>query len=397
MPDPTLDVGAILRRFAAAHPQDAAALTAAQRQALRCLGACRTAELGGQIERCRACGRTEYVYHSCRNRHCPKCQAHSRACWLQREAGYLLAVEYHHVVFTLPAEVAALAPANARLVYSLLFEAASRAVAQLAADPKYLGAQVGLVAVLHTWGQTLGLHPHLHVLATGGGLSCDRQGRLDEAPVWRSCRPGFFLPVRVLGRLFRGKYLAGLQQAHAEGKLRLGETLAEPGAFGAWLRGLYRQDWVVYSQPPTAGAEVVLKYLARYVHRVAISNSRLVEVTEETVTFTWKDYRRQGQEKEMTLAVEEFARRFLQHLLPRGFVRVRHYGLLANRGREGKLRVCRRLLLAGPSRPPASPVAAAPAVEEGRVCRACGEGRLEVVGWLARALGSAWAAREDSS
>jgi hypothetical protein len=398
MSAPALDVGAILRRYAGAWPGATAALTAAQRQALRDLGACRTAALGGQVERCCACGQTEYVYHSCRNRHCPKCQAHSRAEWLDREAGYLLPVEYHHVVFTLPAEVAALAPANARLVYGLLFEAASCAVAELAAQPKWLGAQVGLVAVLHTWGQTLTLHPHLHVLATGGGLSCDRRGRADDEPVWRSCRPGFFLPVRVLSRLFRGKYLAGLREAYAQGKLRLGEALAEPAAFAAWLRGLYGQDWVVYSQPPCAGPEVVLKYLARYVHRVAISNARLVAVTDEAVTFTWKDYRHQGQQKEMTLAVEEFVRRFLQHVLPRGFVRVRHYGLLANRGRQQKLLLCRRLLLAQRLGQQAAALGLVePAVGQGRVCRACGAGLLEVVGWLPRVLKGAGPAGQDSS
>jgi hypothetical protein len=359
---------------------------------LRDLSACRTAELGGQIERCGVCGRTGYVYHSCRNRHCPKCQAPSRASWLEREAGYLPPVEYHHVVFTLPAEVAALAPANPRLAYGLLFEAAGAAVAQLAADPKYLGAQVGLVAVLHTWGQTLTLHPHLHVLATGGGLSCDRSGRLDERPAWRACRPGFFLPVRVLSALVRGKYLAGLRQAHDQGRLRLPPGLSAPEAFGAWLSRLHGQDWVVYSQPPCAGAEVVLKYLARYVHRVALGNGRLVEVSDAAVTFRYKDYRQHGKQKELRLPVEEFVRRFLQHVLPRGFVRVRHYGLLANRGREEKLRLCRRLL-AQPSGPP---VEATP--EQPRVCPACGEGVVEVVGRLPRPRGGGVApSREDSS
>src|SRR5262249_23419339 len=234
--DPGLDVGAILRRWADAQPSAAHALTAGQRLALRDLAACRTAELGGQIERCSACGLSEYVYHSCGNRHCPKCQAHSRAVWLEREASCLLPVEYHHVVFTLPAEVAALAPGNARLVYSLLFEAASAAVAQLAADPKHLGAQVGLVAVLHTWGQTLSLHPHLHVLAQGGGLSCDRQGRLDEAPLWRSCPPGVFLPGRAPSGVLRGQGLAGGRKAHGQGGRRPpgGPAGARGGGGGVW-------------------------------------------------------------------------------------------------------------------------------------------------------------------
>ena len=338
--------------------------------------------MGGRVEQCSCCGRQEYVYNSCRNRHCPKCQASSRAAWLEREAGCLLPVEYHHLVFTLPHALAAVAVGNPRLVYGLLFEAASAAVQELAADPKYLGAQVGLTAVLHTWGQALGLHPHLHVLATGGGLSCDRHGEVDEQPRWRSCRPGFFLPVRPLGALFRGKFLAGLQQAQQQGRLRLPEGQAEPGAWPALLAELYRQDWVVYSQPPCAGAEVVLKYLARYVHRVAISNSRLLRVGDGEVTFSYKDYRQRGRLKEMTLSTEEFARRFLQHVLPRGFVRIRHYGLLANRGREQKLALCRRLLLAEPARQRAVPVpAAGPAC---RACPVCAQGEMRVVGLLPR-------------
>src|SRR5262245_54086761 len=265
---PSLDVGAILRQYALR--AEAGELTAPQRQAMRDLAACRTPQLGGRVERCSACGLVEYVYSSCRNRHCPKCQGRSRAAWLEREAGLLLPVEYHHLVFTLPQGLLPLAASNPRLIYGLLFEAASGAAQEMAADPKHLGAKVGLTAVLHTWGQTLSLHPHLHVLATGGGLSCNRRGEIDERPCWRSCRRGFFLPVRPLSRLFRGKFLAGLRLAHQRGRLRL----PGPDAFPALLAELSRQDWVVYSQPPTAGAEVVLKYLARYVHRVAISNSR---------------------------------------------------------------------------------------------------------------------------
>jgi hypothetical protein len=378
-----LDVGALLRRYGQRAGAEEA-LTAAQRQALRALAACRTAELGGQIEQCSCCGRTEYVYHSCRNRHCPKCQANQRAAWLEREAGFLLPVEYHHLVFTLPQPLGPLAVGNPRPVYGLLFAAASAAVAELAADPRYLGAQVGLVAVLHTWGQTLSLHPHLHVLATGGGLSCDRRGVIDERPGWRSCRPGFFLPVRVLSALFRGKFLAGLRQAQQQGQLRLPPELARPGAWPALLAELSGQDWVVYSQPPCAGAEVVLKYLARYVQRVALSNGRLVRADDQTVTFRYKDYRQRGRVKEMTLSLEEFARRFLQHVLPRGLVRVRHYGLLANRGREAKLRTCRRLLLAQAAIGPRGVAAAAGVEETSGRCRACGQGVMVVVGWLPR-------------
>lgn len=382
-----LDVGAILGQFA-----DSDALTAEQRRVVADLSRCRTAALGGRLEQCSACGRQEYHYNSCRNRHCPRCQGSRRAAWLEREAGYLLPVEYHHVVFTLPAALAELARSRPRLVYGLLLSASSAAVLELAADAKYLGAQVGLVSMLHTWGQTLSLHPHVHVLATGGGLSCNRRGEVDEQPCWRSCRPGFFLPVRVLSRLFRGKFLAALRAALER------EPLAEDTggeALSSWFAGLYAQEWVVYSQPPAAGAEVVLKYLARYVHRVAISNSRLRQVTAQTVTFSYKDYRRDGREKELTLSGVEFARRFAQHVLPRGFVRVRHYGLLANRGREAKLSVCRRLLLVTT----VAVVAAVPAASEPRCCAVCGEGVMLLVVLLPRAeaVGVGSCRGEDSS
>jgi Putative transposase/Transposase zinc-binding domain len=386
-----MDVGAILERHAAA----AGPLTAQQRRAVADLAACRTAALGGRLEQCAACGHQHYHYNSCRNRHCPRCQAGRRAAWLEREAAHLLPVEYHHVVFTLPQALAELARRRPRLVYNLLFQAASASTSALAADPKYLGAQVGLVAVLHTWGQTLTLHPHLHVLATGGGLTCNAQGEVDAAPHWVSCRPGFFLPVRVLSRLFRGKYLAGLRQALAQGPWPVGPGLERPEDLAGWLAALARQEWVVYSQPPAAGPAVVLKYLARYVQRVAISNSRLVAVTDEAVTFTYKDYRHQGKQKELTLSGAEFARRFLRHVLPRGLVRVRHYGLLANRGREAKLACCRRLLGVAAVTAAVAPSSVPP---PGR-CPVCGEGVLVVVQWLPRAVGCGVGAagREDSS
>jgi hypothetical protein len=255
-------------------------------------------------------------------------------------------------------------------------------VQELAADPKHLGAQGGLVVVLHTWGQTLSLHPHLHVLASGGGLSCDRSGQIDEDPCWRSCRPGFFLPVRALSRLVRGKFLAGLRQAHAQGRLRLPEELAGAGAWSSLLARLGRQEWVVYSQPPCAGPEVVLKYLARYVYRVAISNSRLLRVSDEEVTFSYKDYRQKGKSKELTLSGEEFARRFLQHVLPCGFVRIRHYGLLANRGRAEKLRQCQRLLLVEGARQQEQ--AACLPLREPCLCAVCGAAEMRVVELLPR-------------
>ena len=387
---PDLDIGSILARFARPCSTD-------QRRAVNALSRCRTQALGGAVWQCGVCGQREYRYRSCGNRHCPKCQAGSRATWLEREAGYLLPVEYHHVVFTLPQTLGELARSNPRAVYGLLFEAASQSVREMAADPKYLGAQVGLVAVLHTWGQTLSLHPHLHVLATGGGLSCDPTGQIDENPCWRACRPGFFLPVRVLSRLFRGKFLAGLRQAHADGRLRLPKDLGEAGAWSRLLAVLAGQEWVVYSQPPCAGPEVVLKYLARYVHRVAIGNSRLVRVSDEGVTFGYKDYRQDGKTKEMTLSGAEFARRFLQHVLPGGFVRIRHYGLLANRGREGKLTLCRRLLLGEEAR---QRVEAARKPAEGPcLCAVCGKGEMRVVELIPARPEGADAGRcpEDSS
>jgi hypothetical protein len=263
----------------------------------------------------------------------------------------------------------------------------------LAADPKHLGAQVGLTAVLHTWGQTLGLHPHLHVLATGGGLSCNRIGEVDNSPCWRSCRPGFFLPVRPLSRLFRGKFLAGLRAALAGQEKRWPEALRDATARQAWWKELARQEWVVYSKP--CGAEVVLKYLARYSYRVALSNNRLVRVSDEEVTFLWKDYRRAGVQKEMTLAVEEFARRFLQHVLPKGFVRIRHYGLLANRGRDQKLSQCRQLLAQAHGVSP--PVSVQAAAEGPPRCRSCGVGEMVVVALLPRQFDAVDAAEVDSS
>jgi hypothetical protein len=355
-------------------------LTAQQRRAVRDLAACRTEALGGQLWQCDRCGKQHLVYHSCRNRHCPTCQGGERAAWLQREAGWLLPVEYHHVVFTLPAEVAALAVSNRRELYGLLFEAAQQTLREVAANPRHLGAQLGVVAVLHTWGQNLHHHPHLHCVVTGGGLACDPAGRLEQPARWLSCRPGFFLPVRVLSRLFRGKYLAGLRQAYSAGRLRLaGEAaaLAEEGAFTAWLTALYRREWVVYAKPPFGGPQQVLKYLARYTHRVALSNDRLLASADGEVTFRWQDYARGKRQRVQSLPVREFLRRFLQHVLPRGFVKVRHYGLLANRQRQGKLAVCRWLLaLLGMCLAVAG---SAPATEQPRLCPECGQGRLLLV------------------
>jgi hypothetical protein len=349
---------------------------------VRDLAACRTEALGGHLWQCNHCGQRRLVYHSCRNRHCPACQGGQRAAWLEREAGWLLPVEYHHVVFTLPAEVAALALCNRGELYGLLFEAAWETLREVAAQAKHLGAQVGVVAVLHTWGQNLHHHPHLHCVVSGGGLACDAAGRVQQPERWVSCRPGFFLPVRVLSRVFRGKYLAGLRRAYAAGRLSLlgaRAALAEPVAFAAWLRGLYGREWVVYAKPPFGGPQQVLKYLARYTHRVALSNDRLLGASDGQVTFRWKDYAQGNRQRQQTVAVDEFLRRFVQHVLPRGFVKVRHYGLLANRQRAGKLAVCRWLLVllgvvlaAGGGVGPAAAAA-------GWACPECGQGQLVMV------------------
>jgi hypothetical protein len=354
-------------------------LTEVQRKALRDLPRCRTAALGGHVQRCRDCGDERISYNSCRNRHCPKCQALSRAQWLERESTFLLPTEYYHVVFTLPQEVAEVALGQPSLYYNLLFQAASATLREVAANPKHLGAQIGVLMVLHTWGQNLHHHPHLHCVCTGGGLSCDAQGIIDETPTWVSCRPGFFLPVRVLSRLFRGKYLALLKQAFVEGKLT---GWPDVDAMNRWLTPLYAKDWVVYAKPPFGGPERVLKYLARYTHRVAISNHRLISLEDGQVTFRFKDYANSNRQKTMKLSADEFLRRFVQHVLPRGFVKIRHYGLLANRDRAERLHVCRKLLL--PVKVAAQAATAADCAEPPvtinpapkRCCPNCGSERL---------------------
>jgi hypothetical protein len=386
---PALEVADVIRAYGDAFlDRYGGVLSATQRKALRDLAACRTAVLGGHVERCLDCGHERIAYNSCRNRHCPKCQALARARWLEQQAEHLLPVEYHHVVFTLPAELGALALANPAVVYDLLLRCAAATLRAVAANPKRLGAVVGILLVLHTWGQNLHHHPHVHGVVTGGGLSCDPGGTIDAAPRWVACRPGFFLPVRVLSRVFRGKFLDGLNSLFAEGKLHLPgrlQALAEPGARAAWEKALYAQDWVVYSKRPFGGPEQVLKYLARYTHRVAISNSRLESLDNGRVTFRLKDYTEGGRTKRLTLDAGEFLRRFVQHVLPRGFVKIRHYGLLANGQRADRLTVCRRLLLV------ATVAAAAPSADTVRIqpaqprcCPVCGGTRL-VYRELARA------------
>ena len=336
---PSLEVADILRAYGeaycAAHP-----VSGLQAAVMRRLASCRTAALGGHLDACDRCGYTRVSYNSCRDRHCPKCQARKRAAWLEARLERLLPVEYFHVVFTLPAALYPLVLHHPRQLYDLLFRAASQSLLTLAADPKRLGAQIGVTAILHTWGQNLLFHPHLHCVVTGGGLSPDGSR-------WIATRSGYLFPVKVLGRLFRGKFLAGLKEAYQAGQLTLGGSvadLAEPAAFGRWLDGLYRQDWVVYAKRPFGGARQVFRYLGRYSHRVAIANSRLLALEDDQVLFHWRDYADDNRLKVMRLTAAEFIRRFLLHVLPKRFVRIRHYGLLAGRNVTTQLARCRQLL-----------------------------------------------------
>jgi Putative transposase/Transposase zinc-binding domain len=338
-----LEVADIFRRHGADwRAAQAGHLSREQRRVMGAVEACRTAALGGHAEVCGDCGLVRIAYNSCRNRHCPKCQGPARARWLAERQAELLPVEYFHLVFTLPAPVAALALQNKAAVYDLLFRVAAETLTTLAADPRHLGAAIGLVAVLHTWGQTLQHHPHLHCVVPGGGLSPDG-GR------WIACRRGFFLPVRVLSRLYRRRFLEQLQAAFDAGRLSFfGELapLAEPTIFAQHLTALGQTEWVVYAKPPFGGPQQVLAYLARYTHRVALANSRLVDLVDGRVRFRWTDYRHHNKVKLMTLEAGEFIRRFLLHVLPAGFHRIRHFGFLANRHRAAKLATCRRLLAA---------------------------------------------------
>ena len=338
---PVLEVADIFRRYGEAFRQARAEhLGRVERRVMGAITACRTAVLGGHVEQCDNCGATRIAYNSCRNRHCPKCQGSARAQWLAERQAELLPVPYFHVVFTMPAAAGEIAFQNKAIVYAILFRCAAETLATIAADPKHLGAQLGVTAVLHTWGQTLQHHPHIHGVVPGGGPSLD-------GTHWVACRPGFFLPVRVLSRLFRRLFLQELQAAFAAGQLGFfGDLvhLADPAAFAERLAQLRRTDWVVYAKPPFGGPEQVLAYLGRYTHRVAIANSRLISLADGKVSFSWKDYRQNRKAKVMTLNAEEFIRRFLLHTLPDGFHRIRHYGFLANGGRNDKIALCRQLL-----------------------------------------------------
>jgi hypothetical protein len=340
---PKLEVADIFRRHGAAwRTANAGHVSASQLRVITAIEACRTAALGGHVERCEDCAHARIAYNSCRNRHCPKCQARAAAEWLQARAAELLPVPYFHVVFTLPAAIGAIAYQNKAAVYGLLFAAAGEALTTIAADPKHLGAEIGVTAVLHTWGQNLDHHPHIHCIVPGGGL-------VPDGARWVPCRPGFFLPVRVLSRLFRRLFLTGIEALHSTGKLQFfGElgNLKARAALRAYLAPLWRCEWVVYAKRPFAGPGQVLAYLARYTHRVAIANSRLVELGADHVSFRWKDYRDNGRHKlkVMRLAAGEFIRRFLMHTLPGGFHRIRYYGFSANGHRSDKLARCRKLL-----------------------------------------------------
>lgn len=338
-----LEVADIFRQIGPVYREEhTAALSRGQRRVMSAIEQCRTAALGGHVEQCDACGHQRIAFNSCRNRHCPKCQSLLRAQWLQDRQAELLPVEYFHVVFTLPQEVAAIAYQNKAVVYDILFHATSQTLRTIAADPKHLGAEIGFIAILHTWGQNLLHHPHLHCVVPGGGISPNRES-------WISCRAGFFLPVRVLSRLFRRLFLAQLQQAFDRGELHFFnslDALQNRVAFVKYLAPATHAEWVVYAKPPFGGPQQVLEYLGRYTHRVAISNNRLLEFCDGTVTFAWKDYRHEARNKTMHLDAKEFIRRFLLHVLPPGFQRIRHYGLLANRYREVKLDDCRQLLAA---------------------------------------------------
>lgn len=331
-----LEVAHILRLYGESY-RETHRLSRPQLRAMRAIEICRTAALGGHIDECDQCGVRTISYHSCRNRHCPKCQGLETRRWLQQRCGELLPVPYFHIVFTVPEELNPLALANPKWFYGLLFDSATKTLLEIAADPKHLGAKIGVLSVLHTWSQTLLLHPHLHCIVPGGGLSLDRQR-------WIASREDFFLPIQVLARLFRGKFLAAVKEAWKAGRLLLPETLRDPFAFLNLLDRLYGKSWVVYSKPPFGSPEQVLAYLARYTHRIAISNSRLIRLENGQVTFTYKDYSQGGRRREMTLPAEEFIRRFLLHVLPERFVRIRYYGLLANRHRTGNLARCRELL-----------------------------------------------------
>ncbi len=338
MSRPTLEVADLVRSAGSAFiERNRAWLRWTHLKVLRAITRCRTAALGGHIDECTRCGhRATISYNSCRNRHCPKCQTGARERWIEARRSELLPSPYVHVVFTLPPQLAPLALQNKKVIYGLLLRASAETLLQVARNPRHLGAEIGFFSVLHTWNQKLQLHPHVHCVVPAGGLSRDHTR-------WIRSRPRFFLPIQVLRRVFRGKFVAGLKSAFQHGQLHLSADLAllaQPKVFAAWLRPLFRRDWIVYSKPPFGGPEYVLQYLGRYTHRVAISNHRLVSLADGQVTFRWRDSAHHNEQKLMTVSLDEFLRRFLLHLLPKGFVRIRHFGFLANRQRSTLLPLC---------------------------------------------------------
>lgn len=385
MDRPKLEVADVFRRYGQAYREKHdASMSTAQRRVMTAIELCRTAALGGQIEQCDQCGQQRICYRSCRNRHCPKCQSLARAEWIQRRQAELLDCQYFHVVFTIPEEIAAMAYQNKELVYGILFQATAETLRTIAADPTHLGAEIGFFAVLHTWGSNLLYHPHLHCVVPGGGLSPD-------GTRWIACEPGFFLPVRVLSRLFRRLFLEHLQNAFDSGQLQFFttlENLRERSQFARYLASVRKTKWVVYAKPPFAGPRQVLDYVGRYTHRVAISNNRLLDIEAGQVRFQWKDYRDKGQQKVMPLSAEEFIRRFLLHALPDGFQRIRYYGFLGNRYRQEKLARCRQLL---DMAPPVETASESPTIRDYRdqhqqltgsslrECPSCHRGRMVLV------------------
>jgi predicted Zn-ribbon and HTH transcriptional regulator len=374
MSRPALEVADIFRSHGVAwRKAHAGHVSLDQLKVMSAIERCRTAALGGHVARCTDCAYTTIAYNSCRNRHCPKCQGAAAKEWLADREAELLPVPYYHVVFTLPAAIADIAYQNKAVVYDLLFKVSAETMLTIAADPKHLGARIGVTSVLHTWGSALTHHPHVHMIVPGGGISLDGNE-------WVSCRPGFFLPVRVLSRLFRRLFLEKLRAAHAAGRLDFfGDhaPLADTQAFAAYLAPLRRSEWVVYSKRPFGGPEAVLAYLSRYTHRVAIANSRLIALDRKGVTFKWKDYRIEGRDRytRMTLATDEFIRRFLIHVLPKGFHRIRHYGLFAKAACADNIARARELLAASNSQGEPTSAAIDPSKP---TCPCCG-GRMIII------------------
>jgi len=387
---PRVELADIVRTHGDAYRQTHR-LATVQLRALRAIESCRTAVLGGHRETCDQCGAMRITYNSCRNRHCPKCQTAAKERWLAAQKAALLPIPYFHVVFTLPHDLNALAQGNPRVLYTLLFRAAADTLLAFGHDPRHLGGTVGVTAILHTWGQNLSQHIHLHCLVTGGALAGDGSR-------WTASRSSFLFPVRALAIVFRAKYLEGLRRACNAGQLTfVGGTadLADCGAFTAMLGRLRTVEWVVYAKRPFAGPEQVLEYLGRYTHRVALSNNRLLSLEDHVVRFAWKDYADHDRRKVMALAVDEFLRRFLLHVLPRGFMRIRHFGLLANRRRAAMVARCRQLLAAAP--PPPAPDAVDVIETIRRRCSVCHVGHWVVVEILPRALAPRAPVPPDSS